>query len=81
MDYAAERVGFEPTVVAQPLTAIAGAASPELLQELKSIEENYRGRLKELENPVRDEDSGLERGIHNPKVGSSSLPRAIFCLH
>ena len=24
--------------------------------------------MKELENPVRDEDSGLERGIHNPSL-------------
>lgn len=47
---ATERVGFKPTV-AQPLTSIKDAAPPDLLQELQTIEANYRSQLQSLKEP------------------------------
>ena len=80
----ADAVGSNPTLSAepeQPLRSIQGSASPELMDELKKIEQNYRSRLEELKNPVRTEDDGLEHRIHNPsleretpKVGTSRAP-------
>ena len=68
----------------QPLTSIQGAASPELMDELREIETNYRSRLEELKTAeaVAEATGGrLERGIHNPsleretpKVGTSRAP-------
>lgn len=36
----------------QPLTSIQGAASPELMAQLREIETNYQQRLEELRNPA-----------------------------
>ncbi|MDB4336944.1 hypothetical protein OAA10_00365 [bacterium] len=68
-----ERVGFEPAVVAQPLTAIADAAPPALLEQLTAIEANYRKQLESLNSsemsPVAvEEPPGVPEleGCRNP---------------
>ena len=74
-----DTVGSNPTLSAepdQPLTSIQGAASPELMAQLREIETNYRSRLEELKTAeaVAEATGGrLERGIHKPRVEHPDL--------